>query len=239
MSAFAQPATGSNATQPPVRSPQGAKDGRSEEPFQSASPEQRSPPYILKVPRGSRTPVQTRTRDGDHNNRTAGAAAAGSGEIDSRLKSAGAKTGDVQISLSWNTIDDMDLHVSFTPGNGLVDNINWTNRLGRLSNGMLDIDMNANSGFLSAVPVENIFWPPQSSPSGVFTVYVHFFRSWSGANKVPVIVRIKNGAKTEVFQVVALLRSNPQQVKQFSRPAPRKREEAPSRQTVPTPMGLE
>lgn len=151
-----------------------------------------------------------------HNNRIAGAATGSNGEVDSRLKSAGAKTGDVQISLSWNTIDDIDLHVKFTPGNGLVDNINWTNRLGRLSNGMLDIDMNANSGFLSATPVENIFWPPKSSPNGVFTVYVHFFRSWSGAIKVPVIVRIKNGDKIEFLQVVAELYSNPQQVKQFA-----------------------
>lgn len=145
-------------------------------------------------------------------------AAAGNGDVDSRLKMAGAKTGDVQISLSWNTIDDIDLHVKFTPGNGLVDNINWANRIGRLSNGILDIDMNAHSGMVSATPVENVFWPPGSSPRGVFTVYVHFFRSWSGATQVPVLVRIKNGNDIEFLKVVAQLYANPQQVKQFTYP---------------------
>jgi hypothetical protein len=140
------------------------------------------------------------------------------GDIEGRLSAYGAKTGDVQISLAWNTIDDVDLHVQFTPGNGIIDNIDWTNRIGRLSNGMLDIDMNANSAAMSQSPVENIFWPPGSSPNGFFTVYVHFFRSWTGNQKVPVVVRIKNGNKIEQFTIIAQLYSNPQIVKQFSYP---------------------
>lgn len=136
--------------------------------------------------------------------------------IDQRLASAGAKTGDVQISMSWNTIDDIDLHVGFTPGNGLVDNINWMNRIGRLSSGMLDIDMNADSAFLSNQPVENIFWPPNSSPFGHFVVYVHFYRSWTGNKKVPVLVRIKQKGLTQDYQVVALLYSKPQEVARFN-----------------------
>jgi hypothetical protein len=140
------------------------------------------------------------------------------GDIEGRLSAYGAKTGDVQISLAWNTIDDIDLHVKFTPGNGIIDNIDWTNRIGRLSNGMLDIDMNANSAAMSQSPIENIFWPPGSSPHGFFAVYVHFFRSWTGNQKVPVVVRIKNGNKIEQFTVVAQLYSNPQIVKQFSYP---------------------
>lgn len=150
----------------------------------------------------------------EHNNQSAsGDTGAG---IEKRLSSYGAKTGDVQISLAWNTIDDIDLHVKFTPGNGLVDNIDWTNRIGQLSKGMLDIDMNANSAAISQTPVENIFWPPGSSPQGSFAVYVHFFRSWTGNTRVPVTVRIKNGIKVDTFQIIAHLYSNPQIVKQFT-----------------------
>lgn len=145
------------------------------------------------------------------------------GDIEGRLSAYGAKTGDVQISLAWNTIDDIDLHVKFTPGNGMIDNIDWTNRIGRLSNGMLDIDMNANNASMSQSPVENIFWPPGSSPHGFFSVYVHFFRSWTGNQKVPVVVRIKNGDKVQQFVVIAQLYSNPQIIKQFSYPANRKK----------------
>lgn len=142
----------------------------------------------------------------------------GGNAIDQRLKAYGAKTGDVQISLAWNNIDDIDLHVQFTPGNGLVDNINWINRVGKMSNGMLDIDMNAHFATVSTTPVENVFWPPGSSPQGVFTVYVHFFRSWSGQTNIPVIVRIKNGDNIQTLTVHAQLYSNPQLVKQFSYP---------------------
>lgn len=142
----------------------------------------------------------------------------GGNVLEQRLKAYGAKTGDVQISLAWNNIDDIDLHVQFTPGNGLVDNINWVNRVGRMSNGMLDIDMNAHSTTTSTTPVENVFWPPGSSPQGVFTVYVHFFRSWSGKTNIPVIVRIKNGDNIQTLTVNAQLYSNPQLVKQFSYP---------------------
>lgn len=147
---------------------------------------------------------------------------AAGGGIEQRLAGYGAKTGDVQISLAWNTIDDIDLHVKFTPGNGLVDNIDWTNRIGKLSSGMLDIDMNANAAAMSHTPIENIFWPPGSSPHGFFAVYVHFFRSWSGNTKVPVLVRIKNGNKIETFQIIAQLYSNPQIVKQFRYPTNQK-----------------
>jgi len=137
-------------------------------------------------------------------------------DIGSRLKAAGAKTGDVQISISWNTVDDIDLHVEFSPGNGLVDHINWTNRVGRLSNGMLDIDMNANQVLLNNKPVENVFWSPNSAPKGVFNVYIHYFRSWTGESRIPVTVVIKAMNKTTTHNVVAVLGISPQYVTQFS-----------------------
>jgi hypothetical protein len=136
-------------------------------------------------------------------------------EFSKRLAGAGAKTGDVQISIIWNTTDDIDLHVVYTPGNGSTDNINWTNRIGRISNGMLDVDRNANGGMLVNTPVENIFWPKGYAPNGFFTVYVHFYRSWTGGTRVPVLVRLKIGNKFEEVKCLAILYQSPQEVSRF------------------------
>jgi hypothetical protein len=141
--------------------------------------------------------------------------ASGSG-IGERLQSYGAKTGDVQISIAWNTTDDIDLHVMFSPGNGLTDNINWTSPIGRISKGMLDIDMNANGAYVSRTPVENVFWPKNSSPKGHFRVSIHFFRSWSNQKRVPVIVRIQSNGKVQEHQITAILYMSPQHVVDFS-----------------------
>ena len=135
--------------------------------------------------------------------------------ISERLRGYGAQTGDVQISIAWNTVDDIDLHVAYNPGNGLIDNINWTNRISYFSKGMLDIDMNADNHSLSNTPVENIFWPPKSSPKGFFVVYVHFFRSWTGNSNVPVNIRIKYNQQIINLKIMAILHSAPQEVHRF------------------------
>jgi hypothetical protein len=137
------------------------------------------------------------------------------GNIGNRLAAAGAKTGDVQISIAWGTRDDIDLHVAYTPGNGSVDKINWTNRIGIVSSGMLDIDMNANSAMLNATPVENVFWPPGSSPNGFFIVYIHFFRSWTNNTRIPVVVRVKIRDNITEYNAQAILGSSPIEVTRF------------------------
>jgi hypothetical protein len=83
---------------------------------------------------------------------------------------------------------------------------------------MLDIDRNANSGMLTNSPVENIFWQKGSTPKGFFVVYIHFFRSWSGNNKVPVIARFKIGDKFEEIRCIAVLYQSPQEIARFKYP---------------------
>jgi hypothetical protein len=137
------------------------------------------------------------------------------GNIGNRLAAAGAKTGDVQISIAWGTRDDIDLHVAYSPGNGSVDKINWMNRIGIVSSGMLDIDMNANSSMLNSSPVENVFWPPGSSPNGFFIVYIHFFRSWTNNTRIPVIVRVKIRDNITEYNTQAVLGSSPIEITRF------------------------
>jgi hypothetical protein len=129
-------------------------------------------------------------------------------EADMRLKEYGAGTGDVQISLLWNTVDDIDLHVEH---NG--DRIWWQNRRS-FYGGMLDIDMNAK-GPNNRRPIENIFWAHNTLPRGHFVVYVHFFRAWTSLRKVPVTVRVKTLKGIQLYNVI-VRKGMPQVVLQFS-----------------------
>jgi len=121
-------------------------------------------------------------------------------EIGRRLSKAGAKSGDVQISIAWNTRDDIDLHVYTRLSNGEVSTISWSNRVGA-NGGMLDVDMNANFANLVDDPVENIFWAKGFAPNAEYYVGVHHFRSWSRNASVPVSVIVKVDQNTQTFNV--------------------------------------
>lgn len=81
------------------------------------------------------------------------------------------QTGDVQVTLRWDTIDDLDLYVTDPAG----DTVAYFNPA-IPSGGALDVDANAAcSGNLTPTPVENIFWPSGQSPSGTFDVTVTLY----------------------------------------------------------------
>jgi hypothetical protein len=137
------------------------------------------------------------------------------GDIGNRLAAAGAKTGDIQISIAWNTVDDIDLHVKFQDKFGQFSYISWMNRSG-INGGMLDIDMNAHPANLTPRAVENVFWPFGSSPNGDFMVGIHNFRNWSGAASVPVTILIKTNKGTKTIKAVAVFGQQPQEIIRFS-----------------------
>jgi hypothetical protein len=89
-------------------------------------------------------------------------------ELAERLKAAGAKTGDVQISLGWKNYNDLDLHCIDPNG----DPINYLHRMSP-SGGELDVDMNVTP--TTDKPVENIYWPKGKAPKGKYKVYVHHY----------------------------------------------------------------
>jgi hypothetical protein len=93
-------------------------------------------------------------------------------EFDQRLRERGAKTGDVQISLIWNTLDDLDLHCLPPKPD---QEIYFDRRIVR-SGGMLDVDTNAGcERNVRADAVENIFWPVGKAPLGTYRVYVNYY----------------------------------------------------------------
>lgn len=104
-------------------------------------------------------------------------------DIDRKLSEVNAQTGQVQISLSWDNINDIDLWVEY---NGFCrDRLGWQNVIG-ISGGFLDVD--ANAVYTTTRPIENIFW--KTAPAGTYTVYAHFYRQWDRTNNTPIIVRI-------------------------------------------------
>ena len=112
-------------------------------------------------------------------------------DINVRLQREGAKTGSVQISLSWDNYNDMDLHC-IDPNGEEIFYSNKTSSTG----GELDVDMNVNYG-QSLEPVENIYWSEGNAPTGVYTVYVKYFKKHGCNDYCPDItnfrVRVKNG----------------------------------------------
>lgn len=116
-------------------------------------------------------------------------------KLDDRLDKYGAQTGDVQISISWDDLNDIDLWVVFESleygGRGCM--IGWSNKIG-VNNGFLDIDMNVTPFTREAV--ENIFWPHGQAPPGRYTVYIHHYHQWDRTrNTTPVYVRIEVDGK--------------------------------------------
>lgn len=116
-----------------------------------------------------------------------------SSDFHQRLQQAGAKTGDVQISLLWNNYNDLDLHCVDPRGEQI-----YFEKRRSASGGELDVDMNAGTE-RSINPVENIYWPEGGAPVGIYKVYVNHFANHGGRNPTPYSVRILVKGQTLQF----------------------------------------
>lgn len=116
-------------------------------------------------------------------------------EFSSRLRSSGAQTGDIRISLIWENYNDLDLHV-ITPKN---EEIYYSHKRS-MDNGYLDVDMNAG-GRNSNKPVENIFWPKGQAIDGVYRVFAENFAYHDDnvRGEYPFKLEIKNGDELSYF----------------------------------------
>lgn len=114
-------------------------------------------------------------------------------EFNQRLQREGAKTGDIQISLIWNNINDLDLHCIDPRG----EKIYFNNKRSR-SGGELDVDMNVGPP-LSSEPVENIYWSLGNAPSGRYKIGVHHFKNHGAVDPSYFKVALKVGDKVQEF----------------------------------------
>ena len=77
-------------------------------------------------------------------------------------------TGDVQITLRWDGLNDLDLHVIDPFG----EEINYIERISD-SGGKLDVDANAGCTVnVTRNGVENVYWPLNIAPNGDYKVFV-------------------------------------------------------------------
>lgn len=117
----------------------------------------------------------------------------GFSDVEDRLAQAGAKGGDVQISLAWNNYNDLDLHVLAPSGERIL----FSHRKSACG-GELDVDMNAE-GPDSRKPVENVYWPAGSAPRGEYVVIVHHYANHGGPDPTQYQVVVKTGGRTRKF----------------------------------------
>lgn len=131
------------------------------------------------------------------------AIAAIAGSVQGRVARAGGQKGEVQFSLAWESLNDVDLHVIAPSG----EHISYSHRSSKC-HGELDVDMNAgsvaNEGSkdFSEEPVENVRWLPRKAPTGRFTVLVHQFR-WRNDRRTDNFQLLINlGQSTQVIEGV-------------------------------------
>jgi hypothetical protein len=79
------------------------------------------------------------------------------------------ESGILRVNLSWNTTDDLDLHIETPKGEVSYNNKTVENE-GVIAS--LDVDANAG-GNLTSTPQENIVW--DGIPSGKHKIKVHFY----------------------------------------------------------------
>jgi hypothetical protein len=103
--------------------------------------------------------------------------------------------GDVKVTLSWNNLSDVDLHVIDPYGERIYYYHNSSQ-----SGGILDFDNRNGYG------PENIYWPAGKAPNGTYEVYVHFYDySTSGVrnDSSEFIVVINAFGNTKTYKGVA------------------------------------
>jgi hypothetical protein len=93
-------------------------------------------------------------------------------------------TGDVQVTLIWNSTNDLDLWVVDPQGEKI-----YFGQKTAPSGGMLDVDANAGCGTVTTQPVENIFWPSGEAPQGGYALSVNFFRQCDAIAATPFTLR--------------------------------------------------
>ena len=115
--------------------------------------------------------------------------------LERRLGEVSAKGGDIQLSLSWQNHNDLDLHC-IDPAR---QEICFSNRRSASTGGELDIDQNAHEPYNSS-PVENIYWPVGGAPPGLYRVFVVYYAPHSETDATPFLVRTVVQGRTNFFR---------------------------------------
>jgi len=103
-------------------------------------------------------------------------------------------SGDVQVLLSWDNYNDLDLICEDPNGNTVF----FKNR-SVPTGGQLEIDMNVEYPD-NIKPIENIFWQKGTAPKGTYNVYLLYFKRHTNIKDTPYKITVKYGDKTKNFE---------------------------------------
>lgn len=102
--------------------------------------------------------------------------------------------GDVEISLTWNNKNDLDL-ICVDPDGTMIS---FKNR-NSASGGALDVDMNCQEPFRND-PIEHIYWPVGGAPAGTYSVGVVYYAQHDDRVQVPFNVSVKANGQIKNYQ---------------------------------------
>ncbi len=117
-------------------------------------------------------------------------------EFDQRMSAAGAATGEITVTLLWNSHGDLDLVVD-CPDNRQLDYRNPTE-----CGGTLDVDANTARDKLQDRPVENAFWPAGKAMPGAYRIAVRYVprKDEQMPRETSYQVRLSRGGQESVFK---------------------------------------
>lgn len=115
---------------------------------------------------------------------------------DAFIAGRGGQTGEVQVSLFWNNVNDLDLHVTCPSG----ERVSFGNKSSSCG-GSLDVDMNAG-GSHSNRAVENVVWAV--APRGRYVVQVNNYANHGAADPTEFVLRVRVAGREQRFQGRAL-----------------------------------
>lgn len=93
-------------------------------------------------------------------------------------------SGEIQVSLVWNTTDDLDLFI-YCAGDGVI-----SFKSKKACNGELDVDANVKDATLTSEPAENIVWKTSRPPAGSLGIVVGLAKRRSPGS-APVIFKVR------------------------------------------------
>ena len=151
--------------------------------------------YIVRVTVGDQSQTFTGTIDGSGTTidiitfEYGGSGAPNEEDLDDTLTSLGAGTGEITVSMLWDSEDDVDLHVDTPSG----EEVYFGNR--DAGGGTLDVD--ANYDVMMDEPVENIYFT--SPDTGTYTVTIVDYSDRTDGSVTNYIVRVTVGDQSQTF----------------------------------------
>ncbi|GAB4460933.1 MAG: hypothetical protein Kow00120_28400 [Anaerolineae bacterium] len=104
-------------------------------------------------------------------------------------------TGDVQITLTWNNTANLDLHIVDPVGNEI-----YSTKPIAPNGGRLERDANNPCTVATSNPIENIYWPIGTAPSGQYGVSVHYFSPCFGEGPATYTITVRNNNQVVTTQ---------------------------------------